>query len=294
MGSGASRQPSWSWGVAQAVRLWRLVVALWVVSVAAFLPAVWVVGGTAAPRLERLPAGDECVPAGDELLILLPALEEVAAPLTLAVASAIVALWAWTVLWHAGVVNWQLWAAGRRVRVGEVLGLGVVSWWRYARLSAAAATALVALLAALWAPLSWAVELSHRTMAERRVVGLLILGTGAAILLALVVWAATLRAAWLLGLPERRSVVLAWLQGLAGTVRRPVASLGVLLLWVVPAAALALAPLAAGWWFESLRDGWALPLLGQAAAAGRAFCWVALYCSFAPVTGLAGPAIERE
>jgi hypothetical protein len=272
--------------------MWRLVVTCWVVSVAAFLPAVWVVGGAAGSALESLPTDDTVVPAGDVVLILAHALEGVIDPLKLAILSGVVTVWLFTVLWHAGVVNWALWAGGRRVRVGEVLGLGMVSWWRYARLSLTAAVLGLGTTVALWVPLSGAVVGSYAAMAELRVLVLLFLGIGVSKLLWLVFWATTLRGAWLLGLPERRSAVLAWLRGLVDTVRAPVWSLGTVLLWAVPAVMLSLVPLLLGLWAPALRGGWVLPLVGQLAAAVRSFCWVGLFASFAPVTGLVGPAIE--
>jgi hypothetical protein len=274
--------------------MWRLVVACWLVSLAVFLPAVWVVGGAVEGALENLPSEQGAMPDDDLNLILFGAVREIRAPLKLAVLSGVVTLWIWTVLWHAGVVNWALWAGGRRMRLGEVLGLGMVSWLRYARLSLTAAAMLVLALGLLWTPLSAAVSASHRAVAEQRAVLLLIGGFAVATLVALVVWAATLRAAWLLGLPDRRSVVLAWIRGLLITLRSPIRSLGPVLLWVVPVALISVIPLLAGLGFENLRGGWLLPVLGQIAAAVRAFCWVGLFASFAPITGLVGVEAEGE
>jgi hypothetical protein len=287
-------RPSAGWGLRQALRLWRLVLACWIVSVAAVLPAVWVVGGAAGPALEHLPDSVDRLPDGEVFLILASALPQMAAPLGLAVVSALITLWSWTVLWHAGVVNWALWAGGRRVRLGEVLGLGMVSWWRYVRLSATAAAVLVVLSMACWLPLMEAAMAARRSMAETRMLLLLAMGLVVVKLLALVVWAATLRGAWLLGLPERRSVVAAWLRALVDTLRMPVRSLGTVLLWAMPAVLLSLLPLAIGGGLDVTHRDWAVPAMSQLAAAGRAFCWVALYLSFAPVTGLIGVVTDGE
>jgi hypothetical protein len=272
--------------------MWRLVVACWLVSYAVFLPAVWVVGGAASEALGDLPSNLEAIPDGDRELILLDALRQIRDPLRLAVVSGLITLWMWTVLWHAGVVNWALWTGGRRVRLGEVLGLGMVSWLRYARLSLTAAATLLLAMTALWYPLMIALDECHRSVAEQRAVLLVVGGVGLSTMVALVGWAATLHAAWLLGLPERRSVVLAWLRGLLTVLRTPVRSLASVMLWVLPAVLISVVPLLVGLNFDELRGGWWIPVLGQVAAGVRAFCWVGLFVTFAPVTGLVG--IEDE
>jgi hypothetical protein len=269
------------------LQLWRVVIAVWVVSLVVTLPALWVVGGALAPDLRNLPAAG--VPEGDVPLIVGDALEAVRGALVLAIASGAAALWAFTVLWHAGVVGWTLWGGGRRVRLGEVLGFGIVSWWRYARLSLTAAAAFGFSLALLWAPLWEAVGACYRAMEEGPMVWLLVAGVILSKLLVVIIWCATLRGAWLLGLPERRSAVASWLRGLAGSLRTPVASLGTVLLWAVPATTLSVVPLALGLAMPELRGGLLIPVLGQVASAVRAFCWVALFLSFAPATVLVGP-----
>jgi len=278
-------RPSSRWGLAQARRLWRLVLAVWLVSLAAYLPALLVFFGASGAALGELPGDSASIAPGDVALLLGPALAKVLRPLMLAFLSGCVALWAWTVLWHAGVVNWALWASGRRVRLGEVLGLGMVSWWRYARLSATALAVMVAAWLVVWAPTWSAVSSARGAMAEGRMVVLLGFGIVLTKLVGLVVWAATLRGAWLLGMPERRSVVVAWLLGLVGSFQTPLATFGTLLLWTVPVLWLSLLPLLIGMWGGG---GPQLLLLGQLAAATRAFCWVGLFMSFAPVSGLVG------
>jgi hypothetical protein len=263
------------------------VVACWVASVISFLPAVWVVDGAASPALGNLPDAHAGVPDGEVQLIVRGALREVAVPLRLALLSGMLTLWMWTVLWHAGVVNWSLWAGGRRARLGELLGLGVVSWWRYALLSALSGAAVVIAAVALLLPWAPPDGRSYPAMVEHSLVPLLATGVAGAVVVWLV-WAVTVRAAWLIGLPERRSVVVAWLLGLAATLRRPFSSLGTVALWAVPAVLVSTLPLAIGLASPALRGGWAVPIAGQLAAAVRAFCWVGLFASFAPVTGLLG------
>jgi hypothetical protein len=154
-------------------------------------------------------------------------------------------------------------------------------------LSLVSAVAAIGAGTALLLPLGLAGERSYAAMVDEHLMRLLAAGV-AGVVVVWVVWATTARAAWLIGLPERRSVAVAWLLGLAGTLRRPFASLGTVALWVLPAALVSTLPLVIGLAFPALREGWAIPIVGQLAAAVRAFCWVGLFASFAPVTGLVG------
>ncbi len=202
-------------------------------------------------------------------------------------------LWLWTVLWHAGVVAWQLWTGGRRVRLGEVLGLGMVAWWRYIRLSLTALAALVLAGVVLWLPLGSAIRTSLNAMNEERMMLLVVVGFGITKLIAIVVWIATMHGAWLLGLPEYRSAVLSWVRGLWSAVRTPFSSLSTWFVWLVPAWLAAVVPLVVGFRFEGLRGSVALIVVSLLASLVRSFCWVGMFNSFAPVTGLVGGG-ERE
>ncbi len=260
----------------------------WVVSWVAFAPALLVLRIGVFPALAELPEEPGAVTSGDVGLILVEAARPMVPPFVLAVLSGLVVLWVWFVLWHAGVVAWQLWTGGRRVRLGEVLGLGMVAWWRYARLSATAAAVLVVAMTVLWIPLRTAIFGSSHAMAEERMMILLAVAIVITKLVAVVVWLATLHGAWLLGLPERRSAVVAWLMGLRNVLRMPLSSLGTWLLWLVPAWLVAFLPLYVGWKFDPLRGSMVLVVLSMIAALIRSFCWVGMFTSFAPVTGLVG------
>jgi len=291
----AARRPSPTWGLREALRLWRLVIACWVVAWLAVAPALLLVRRMVFPYLAALPPDPGAVPSGDVALIMMDGVRQAAAPLGLAVASGGVVLWAWAVLWHAGVVAWQMWTGGRRVRLGEVLGLGMVAWWRYARLSMTALLALATALAGLWIPLWFGIEGAFTGMDESRLMWMLAGGIVVTKLVAIVVWIATLHGAWLLGLPERRSAALAWLRGLWTSARMPLSSVWAWLVWLVPAMAVSAAPPVVGFLFEGLRGGPVLIGLELMASLARAFCWVGLFCSFAPVTGIVGvPEEELE
>jgi hypothetical protein len=264
------------------------VLAVWFLFWLAVAPALLLLRQTVVPGLASLPSGPDEVPAGDVALIVLEAAREAAGPLAFAVLSGLVLLWAWTVLWHAGVVVWTLRATAGRSRLGELLGPGLAAWWRYARLSATALVALALAGAAITLPLWWGAGRAYAAMAEHRLLLLIGIWVVAAKLAAIAVWLATLHGAWLLGLPGRRSAVAAWLRGLQVAVHRPLASLWTLLFWVVTALLVSVVAPLLGAAFAGLRGGLLLCAVGLLASLARAFCWVGLFCSFAPVTGVVG------
>ena len=277
--------PSPRRGAQQALRLRQLVAAVWVASWLAIAPALLVLSQKVSFALAPLPGE---APGGDIDLIILEAVREARTPLAIAVLCGVAGWWAWTVLWHAGVVRCQLRTGGRRARLSDLLGVGVASWWRYARLSATALVALATAAATVWLPLWWGVAGGSAAMTERRLIASASAGAVATAVAVIVVWLATLRGAWLLGLPGRRSAALAWLAGLRSTLRRPLPCLGTWLVWVVPALLVsAVVPLLGGV-FAGLRGGLLLVVVGLLVSLLRAFCWVGLFCSFGPGTGLVG------
>ena len=264
--------PSSLAGLRFALRLRKLVGAVWLVSMGVFLPAHIVVQLAAGPVLANLP--DRVLPDGEELLLLGEQIRPVAGPLVLALLSGVLAFLAWSVLWHGGTVRWWLGAGAARVRLAEILGHGAVWWWRYARLALTELTVLAAALTAMWIPLLAIVDLT-RMVAPARRAGL-VLATGLALSLVVIIICrmAALRAAWLLGEPGRHSVVVAWLHGLTDSFRRPLRSVGPLAVWAVPGLGLLVLPL-----FVEGPLATAVMLL---AWLGSSFCWVALYLSYAP------------
>jgi len=286
-------KPSPVWGWRRATDLWRLIAVCWAVSFLAFAPALLVLRTTVFRALSALPGEPGAVPPGDVALIIIDSGRQILFPLGLAVVSGMFVLWLWTVLWHAGVVAWQLWTGGRRVRLGELLGLGMVVWWRYIRLSLTALAALILAGVALWLPLESAIRASLSAMNEERMMLTVVVGIGITKLIAIVVWIATMHGAWLLGLPEYRSAVLSWVRGLWNAFRTPFSSVFTWLVWLVPAWLAAVLPVVVGFQFEGLRGTIALVVLSLFASLVRSYCWVGMFCSFAPVTGLVGRP-ERE
>ena len=279
-------KPSLVWGWRRATDLWRLIAVCWAVSFLAFAPALLVLRTTVFRALSALPGEPGAVPPGDVPLIIMGSGRPILFPLGLAVVSGIFVLWLWTVLWHAGVVAWQLWTGGRRVRLGELLGLGMVVWWRYIRLSLTALAALILAGVAVWLPLGSAIRASLSAMNEERMMLAVVVGIGITKLIAIVVWIATMHGAWLLGLPEYRSAVLSWVRGLWSAFRTPFSSLSTWFVWLVPAWLAAVVPLVVGFRFEGLRGSVALIVVSLLASLVRSFCWVGMFNSFAPVTGL--------
>jgi hypothetical protein len=239
-------------------------------------------------RLGALPA-DGAAP-GDVVVILTHAALDHGLAVAIAVVAGICLLWLWTVLWHAGVVRWQQWGTSPRPRLAEILGLGLIAFWPFARLALTAIVATAACMAAVWFPATLAIDGAHRAMADHRVVPLAVAAVLVTVAVSLVLWAVTLRAAWLLSLPAGHSAVLAWLRALSSTLRSPLSSVGVVLVWAVPALGLGALPLLVG---PGLPEVLA-PALSQASALLRAFCWVAMFCSFATATGLWPPDEEAQ
>lgn len=276
--------PSCLFGLRKALALWRVVAVVFLVSVVVFVPFRLVLWTTVGESIANLPAGD--LPDGEITLILTQVLRPVWPSVALALLSGCLTLWAWTVLWHAGLVRWFFYSGKHDIRLAEVFSRGLFGWWRWARLGLTS----VAVLGLSCTAIGMAfLELKDRAaeLADDSHLGVY-LESGIVLCLAAAVlcWMATLRGAWLLGEGRRRSAVLAWLAGLWGTVRQPVRSLLTLLSWVVPGIAAAAAPTILGWRVEILREAVPSAALGVGGGLITAFCFVGLFLSFAPVTGL--------
>ncbi len=279
------RNPSVSSGMATLRRSPRLVLAVWIVPALLTAPFILAVQSALAPILGRLPAD----PApGDLALILSWGLGRYGAALAVPALLAVAGIWLWTVLWHAGLVGWRTWAEGRPQLLGELLGLGFMRWWRYLRLSLVALAAVAATAGAVAAAVRALARPAAESLQEARAVSFPLGGVVVAKLLLLFLAAATLRGLWELGRPGRRSAAAAWLRGLAGALRHPLASLGVLLAWAIPIGILWALPLAAVVWLGDPGKGPLGVAILQFGALLRAAAWVGLVGSFAPVAGL-GP-----
>jgi len=261
-------------GLRLALRLRRLVGAVWLVSMAVFLPAHLVAelaaGATRAGLLDRP------LPPGDSMLVLVELFHPVAGPFALALIFGGLAFLAWSVLWHGGVVRWWFGTGNgaAQVPLAEILGHGFAWWWRFVRLAVVAVTVTASMLAAIWIPLKPLIRSAGTTGDGGRSGVLLVAGLVLTATVLVGCWLATLHGAWLLGESGRRSAAVAWLRGVGATLRQPIRSLWTLALWAVPGFALLVLPV--------LLEGPAAWLALLPAWLGSAFCWVALYLSFVP------------
>ena len=96
------------WGLRRAAQLWAVVLIVWIASLAAFLPAMEVIGGAVGEALADLPPEPFEPPPGDVLILMSGAIRDAIGPLGLALMSAVVFVWAFTSLWHAGVARWEV------------------------------------------------------------------------------------------------------------------------------------------------------------------------------------------
>ena len=276
-------RPSPVVGARRTAPLWRLVVAVWAAGQLLFLPARLVLFGAFRRGLGAIPDGFE-PPPGDVLLLLRDELPAAAPALRWSLLLGALGWWLWTVLWHGGAVTASVW--GGSPRLGELLGLGVVRYGRYLRLSLLAAAVTFVAFVAVWMPATSLVSSAYTEMADDRIIPVLLGALALTALLLLLVAAATLRAAWLLARPDRGSAVASWFAALAATARSPLASVGTVVVWLLLWLVLAVVPFALAGVLEPLRTGLAAPILEQLLALARAGCLVALLMSFAPTSGL--------
>ena len=285
----ATDRPFVATGAREVRRFAVLTVAIWLAGMAALAPAWIVVVSALAPALGRLPDDLASLPPGELALVAREALSGVTRPLEVAIAAGVVVLWIWRVLWRAGMVSWRVWAGERRVRIGELLGLGLTRWWPVARVHLTGLVVAACGVGLIVAVALAAVVQAWMAMAERRLVVVVIAGFSAAVLVLAVCRTATVAGVWRLARPTRRSAVLAWLEGLRVVLRHPLASAAAVLLWSTAGLAAALLgaillvagpSLAPSPWGVVVVLGCALL---EAAAA------VALMGAFAPVSGLVGP-----
>ncbi len=257
--------PSAIAGLHHAARLNRLVVTVWLLSIAAFAPLQAVMLAMTGPVRANLPAAG--LDAGEGLVVFFEILRPAVVPLAAALCCGGVVFIAWCVLWHAGCVRWWLGGDSNEVSVARVLAGGLPVWWRYARLALIMLVLQGIALVVPWLPL-WA------DFEERLLMPMLVAGAVLAPVGFILVSLGGLRGAWLLGESGRRSALVAWGRGVWASLRQPVRSLLPLLFWAAPGLALLVLPLTL--------DGPWVPVALLAAWLAGAFCWVALHLSYAP------------
>ncbi len=279
------QRPSIVWGVRTAARMWALVVVVWLVGLAFFVPASMVLHRAAVDALGHVPEDFE-LPVGDGAILIMGLVRDVADTLVVGLVLAAVLSWVWTVLWHAGVARVSVWDPEGSSRVSRILGLGLGAWWPYCRLSLFALVSLLALLIAIWFPLVLGITTAFEAMAEDRMVLLIGIGIVLSLMAKFLVWGATLRGAWELARPDARSPVMAWLRGLVGVFRQPFSTFGTLLVMALAQATLACVPLVAPVFIPALRGTPVGSAVAAGATLGASFLLVALFAAFAPISGV--------
>jgi hypothetical protein len=257
--------PSAVVGFREAARLHSLVAAVWLVSIVIFVPVQAVVQVTTGPARANLPAGG--LGAGEDMVVFVEVMRPLVVPLAVTLGFGCLMFFAWWILWHAGTVRWWLETAETEVRLAGILGKGLAVWWRYARLALIALILQVIVMISFWIPLRADIE-------ERLVLPLLVGASVLTVVATAFVWLAALRGGWLLGEPDRRSALAAWVRGLWAVLREPVRSVLPLFVWALPGLVLLVFPL--------LIDGPAPVFVMLVAWLGSGFCWVAFHMSYAP------------
>ncbi len=279
------RQPSIRQGIRSAARMWSLVLTIWIVAGVFLIPAWIAAHNVGIEALGSVPE-DFRLPAGEEAVLVWGALRDFGPMVLGGMAFAVIGTWLWTVLWHGGVARATVWDEGGSSRPSRVLGLGVGAWWRYCRLSLVALTMLIGSMAVIWIPFGIGIKSSFQAMAEDR--GVLLIGVGIilAAMVKIIVWSATLRGAWLLARPDRKSAVFAWFRGLSGALMHPVSTFVTVLVLGLAHVALVFLPLLVPIALPQLRDTPAGTIFGLVTGLGAVFFSVALFAAFAPVSGL--------
>jgi hypothetical protein len=234
--------PSAVVGFREAARLHSLVAAVWLVSIVIFVPVQAVVQVTTGPARANLPAGG--LGAGEDMVVFVEVMRPLVVPLAVTLGFGCLMFIAW----------W-------------ILGKGLAVWWRYARLALIALILQVIVMISFWIPLRADIE-------ERLVLPLLVGASVLTVVATAFVWLAALRGGWLLGEPDRRSALAAWVRGLWAVLREPVRSVLPLFVWALPGLVLLVFPL--------LIDGPAPVFVMLVAWLGSGFCWVAFHMSYAP------------
>ena len=267
--------PSVVSGFRLAARFHVLVVGVWLISVALFIPAQVIVQATAGPTRANIPAGG--LDAGEAMIVFLEIMRPVAMPLAAALAFGCLLFIGWWILWHAGTVRWWLDPGTDAVHLPQILGHGLAVWGRYARLALLALVLHVVFTAAPWLP-------CLADIRERYLLPLLVFGLVVAVSATTLVWLATLRGMWFLGESGRRSAIAAWARGLWAVLRQPLRSLLPLFALALPGIVLLVLPL--------IYDGPAATVFLIVAWLLSAFCWVALHLSYAPPKPKARPEVS--
>ena len=286
-------RPSLIFGFRLSLRLPSLIIALWIMPVILFTPFRAMVSASAGRALRTIPEAFT-PPSGDIGLLIIQALVPMLPALAIAVLGSLFLMWTWNILWHAGLCRWLIWEGETSSSLFRILGHGLMRWVAYLRLSLWAWLMFFLFFGGLGAGFFVLIRQAWEGMQEGRMVLLIMIALGVLSLAKIILWAATLRGAWELTMPGRRSSVLAWSRGLRGTLRQPLATLlPTAVLGILIAGCLSL-PLLLHLSVPSYRTGWQIWVVLASSSLVAAFLQLWLFASMAPITGLLPSAAQIE
>ena len=291
------KKPSLRFGLQLSLRLWPLLLALWFTPMIFFGPFRILLSLVTRRAFGNIPESF-VPPAGDIPLLFFQALTPLLPAIGIVLGVALLLTWAWTILWHAGLCRWLVWREADTPRLLPILGHGVLRWTAYFRLSVVSFLSFALLIGGTAALSAHLIRNAMDEMQENRGFTLLLLMLLLVALLKIILWAATMRGAWELALPHRRSAFMAFLRGLRGALTQPVATLLPTAVFGVLIAALCCLPLLLGLYHPGLRSGWQAVLLPAVSGLAASFLQLWIFASMAPVSGLptsaAGETTNRQ
>ncbi len=277
------RKPSLLFGLRLSIRMHRLILAIWIVPIILLTPFRSMISATAGQALRAIPEGFT-PPAGDIGLFSAQALLPVIPSLGVTLLSTLILMWFWTVLWHAGLCRQLIWEGETSNSLSRTLGHGIVGWWSYLRLSLWAWLMFLLLFGGIGAGFFALIRSSWEDMNEDRMVVLIPIALGLLILSKIILWAATLRGAWELTAPGRRSSVFAWFRGLRGALAQPLATLLPTLVFGILIAGCLSLPLLLYMMWPQFRTGRLIWLVLPGAGLVAACLQLWLFAAMAPIS----------
>lgn len=285
------KTPSFSTGFRLSLRLPSMILALWIMPIILFAPLRALVSASAGRVLRTIPEGFS-PPPGDIGLLTSHSLMPLVPALSIVIAGSLILMWAWTILWHAGICRWLIWDGGTPGSLPKILGHGVMGWMSYLRLSLWAWLMFLVVFGGVGAGGFLMIRRAWDAMNEDRMVLLILVSIILLGLLKIILWAATLRGAWELAIPGKRSAVRAWFRGLRGALSQPVATLlPTAIFGILIAGSLAM-PLLLHIGVPSFRTGWKIWVVLAISELFASYLLLWIFTSMASITGVLPTAAE--
>jgi len=279
------KKPSLKFGFQLSLRLWPLLLALWITPMIFFGPFRIFLSIVTRRAFGNIPEAF-VPPHGDLPLLFFQALTPLLPAIAVALGAGLLLTWAWTILWHAGLCRWLVWRKADTPRLLPILGHGILRWTAYFRLSVVSFLSFALLVGGTAALSAHLIRNAMDEMQENRGVIFLLTAMLLIALFKILLWAGTMRGAWELALPHRRSAFMAFFRGLRGALTQPVATLLPTAVFGVVIAALCCLPLLLGLYHPGLRSGWQAVLLFAASGLAASFLQLWIFASMAPIVGV--------